>query len=140
MKTLRTFELIAAGLWVVPWLVIAIVGPDLNDGDDSWLLPLWIGGGVLAGFLCRSWWVAALLSLLVVGTWLLDGALHPCVEQPDSTVRCEVNWAYLVVFFYLPLTLLIVESGVVIRKVLGFVGRRLRPDLFESAGTAGTRE
>jgi hypothetical protein len=140
MKPLRGLELVAAGLWVAPWLVIAITGSNLKSEDDSWLLPLWIGGGVLAGFLCRSWWVAALLSLLVVGTFLLSDALHPCVDGPQNPVECDENGTYLAVFFFLPLTLLIAESGVVIRKALGFVGRRLRPDLFESTGDAGSRE
>jgi hypothetical protein len=139
MKTLRTLEFVAAGLWVVPWLVIAITGSDLKAEDDSWLLPLWIGGGVLAGFLCRSWWVAALLSLLVVGTFLLDDALHPCVDGPQNPVECE-DPTFFALFWIFPVTLLIVTSGVVIRKVLGFVGRRLRPDLFESARDAGARE
>jgi hypothetical protein len=134
------FELIAAGLWVVPWLVIAITGPDLKADDDSWLLPLWIGGGLLAGFLCRSWWLAALLSLLVLGTFLLDDALHPCVDGPNNPVECDENATLFFVFFDFPLTLLIVESGVVIRKALELVGARLRQDQARREGAAGTRE
>jgi hypothetical protein len=140
MKTLRKFELIAAALWVAAFLVIAIVGPDLQSRDDDWMLPLWIGGGVLAGFLSRSWWVAALLSLLVLGTFLLDDALHPCVDSPQNPVECDENVTLFLVLFILPLTFLMVASGVAIRKVLGFAARRLRPDLYERAGAAGTRE
>jgi hypothetical protein len=78
--------------------VIALAGPDLLARDDSWQLPLWIGGGVLAGFLSRSWWVAALLSLLVGGALLLYGALHPCVDGPNNPVECDENGTLLVFF------------------------------------------
>jgi hypothetical protein len=38
MKTLRVLELLAAALCVAPWIVLAIVGPDLKAEDDGVLL------------------------------------------------------------------------------------------------------
>jgi hypothetical protein len=126
MKGLRVIELIAAVLCVAPWVVIGIAVPDLEPEDDAWILPLWIGGGVLAGVLSRSWWVSGLLSLVIGGSLLLGGALHPCVEGPGTAVECDYNGTALLVFYFVPLTFLIIASGVVIRKAVGSAAARLR--------------
>jgi hypothetical protein len=125
MKPLRVLELVTAALCVVPWIVIAISGPDLQPSDDSWIVPLWVGGGVLVGFLSRRWWIALGFTVVIASSLLLDGALHPCVESPNSTVRCDEDGTLLVIFYFFPLTLVITSAGVLIRRVTEFVAARM---------------
>jgi hypothetical protein len=124
MKSMRPVEVAAAALCLAPWVVFALAQPDFQDSDDAWLLPLWVGGGVLAGFLSRSWTLAVLLGLLATGGVLLGSALQPCVEVPGT--ECDVNWTALVLLYFLPLTLLMIGAGVLLRRALGFVAARMR--------------
>src|SRR5262249_4351670 len=96
MKASRVLEFTAAAICVAPWVAIAIGGPDLRAGDDAWILFLWIGGGLVAGFCSRSWGLAGLLALTVGGCLLLARALHPC----GPGAECEVNSPALALFYF----------------------------------------
>jgi len=124
MKAPRVLEITAAAICVVPWAAIAIGGPDLRAGDDAWILSLWIGGGLVAGFCSRSWRLAGLLALIVAGCLLLARALHPCAAGPGA--ECEVNSPALALFYFLPATVVIVGVGVLIRCALELTVERLR--------------
>ena len=124
MKSSRALEVSAAALCVAPWVALALAGPDLQAGDDAWILSLWIGGGLLAGFFSRSWALAALLAFTVAGSLLLAGALHPCDAGPGAD--CDRGGPALAVFYFLPATFVIVGVGVLLRRGVGLTVGRLR--------------